>query len=660
MGTHAGITQCKSASVPAVIADQLMLIRSRAADALAPADLEQLESFVARAARDHGSLARRSSSGARTDVQRTGTEWHFYRTGDHPFPASSAERERSERPCRGIGSGSGSGAATESVHEQSQSPAFTVPIDKECHLVYFPLSRTIIKTDFEGCRAFTSGAPNKGAQRSRLLPGRMRRGASASEKRADDAQDAATYLPTSVTLFPTLDCNLRCVYCYSSAGDNPHYMSVSLGKAAINQIVANALVLGAKEIWVIFHGGGEPTLNWSLLTSVTEYARRLAAASDMNVHITLGTNGCMPDYKRDWVVDNLDSLTLSLDGIAEVHNHQRPMRSGLGSFDQAFKTLRCCEEKQFPYGVRTTVAQESASHLVEFVELLAEQAPQAQGLQLEPICLTGRALATDQRPLHPEEFREAFLAAKQRGEKLGYRVTNSTCNISAIHDAYCGAYGRNFVVTPSGEVTTCYEVSDSGDPRWDTFHIGRYDPEARHWDFNATTILNLQSTRAMTLRSCQNCYARYHCAGGCPAKNRLALGSEGGDDRCDATRALICDALIDLARSASEQSWKTIEKRDLNLMKIQREETQMAKSDGTDEHPLDVTSRGAPPVLPCRENDEVPCWDCPYTCMPVVPNCPEKMFCMPLLFPVCLDLIICPNDGVICPPKGDKQPGSKG
>ena len=49
-------------------------------------------------------------------------------------------------------------------------------------------------------------------------------------------------MPTSVTLFLTTACNLRCTYCYAAAGDTPlKSMPLDVAKRGINFVANNAL-----------------------------------------------------------------------------------------------------------------------------------------------------------------------------------------------------------------------------------------------------------------------------------------------------------------------------------------------------------------------------------------------------------------------------------
>ena len=85
--------------------------------------------------------------------------------------------------------------------------------------------------------------------------------------------------PTAVTLFLTTACNLRCTYCYASAGDTPtRVMPMEVAQRGIDFVIANALELGRPAIEIAYHGGGEPSVNWKTLTGSYDYAREQAGA----------------------------------------------------------------------------------------------------------------------------------------------------------------------------------------------------------------------------------------------------------------------------------------------------------------------------------------------------------------------------------------------
>ncbi len=63
----------------------------------------------------------------------------------------------------------------------------------------------------------------------------------ASDRPVTDDPPPAALRPTAVTLFLTTACNLRCVYCYASGGEQPRYLDEQVAFDAIDFVVDNAV-----------------------------------------------------------------------------------------------------------------------------------------------------------------------------------------------------------------------------------------------------------------------------------------------------------------------------------------------------------------------------------------------------------------------------------
>jgi len=161
---------------------------------------------------------------------------------------------------------------------------------------------------------------------------------------------------TSVTLFLTTACNLRCTYCYAAAGDtSTKIMTLETAKYGIDFVVKNALQNKMPGFEVNFHGGGEPTVNWQTLTGAIDYARKIASKFDLNLAAYSATNGLLSKYKIDWILSNLQGASISFDGLPSVHDKHRRTPSGKGSSERVINTLLRFDEAGFPYGLRVTV-----------------------------------------------------------------------------------------------------------------------------------------------------------------------------------------------------------------------------------------------------------------------------------------------------------------
>jgi uncharacterized protein len=226
--------------------------------------------------------------------------------------------------------------------------------------------------------------------------------------------------PTTVTLFLTTACNLRCTYCYAMAGDTPvRVMKLDVAMRGIDFVAANAQRKGVPSFEIAYHGGGEPTVNWRTLTGSLEYARAKADALGLELHASTATNGVLHDRKMDWFIANLDGASVSFDGLPEIHDEHRPTPTGQGSSARVIHTLRRFDEAEFPYGLRMTVTAEQIPRMAESVEFICANF-EARRLQVEPAYQIGRY--ADAPSAETEDFIAGFRAAQERAARYDREV----------------------------------------------------------------------------------------------------------------------------------------------------------------------------------------------------------------------------------------------
>ncbi len=359
--------------------------------------------------------------------------------------------------------------------------------------------------------------------------------------------------PTNVSLFLTSACNLGCTYCYASANESPASMSWPMAERAIDLVFENALRLDRKKVGVVLHGGGEATLEWDLLTRIVERTRNLARQRGISANISLGTNGIMSPSHAEWLTSNIDSATVSLDGPPDIHNRNRPTVGGQPSFHIVARTLRIFDAKGLHYGLRLTVTEDWVDRLPDAVEYICTLV-RAKTLQAEPVFPSGRAgrnqMSIPRGTAFVEAFRRAAKIAKSRGRELTY----SGARLGKVTDRFCEAAGRSFAVTPSGDVSSCYEVSENTDPRNEGFFWGSYDAENHSFDLDEERRKTQTQMTVHGKPHCSTCFCKWHCAGDCSAK--LAQLGDPRDTslnpRCEVNRALTRDQLILALRRGSD------------------------------------------------------------------------------------------------------------
>jgi uncharacterized protein len=359
-----------------------------------------------------------------------------------------------------------------------------------------------------------------------------------------DSRDAGFDL-TSVSLFLTSACNLACTYCHASANERPIRLPAAAARAALRLVLERAACLGRSQISVSLHGGGEPSLEWRLLEEVVDYVRRSAERKRLEVRMSIGTNGVMEEAKARWIGKHFDSATLSLDGTRDVHDRFRPTVAGHPTFDTVMRTAEVFDAAGLSYAVRMTVTAAWADRLAAAVDDICRHLA-VPALHVEPVFAAGRAARHQVAAPSVSAFIAAFRAARAVAARHGRRLIYSGARLGAVTDRFCQAPGKSFAVTPGGQVSSCYEVTDPSDPRSEAFFWGAYQAAADRFELDETHRAAQTRWTVHHHAGCAACYCKWTCAGDCPAKRELSgePRDPGVSPRCVLIRTLTRDQML--------------------------------------------------------------------------------------------------------------------
>ncbi len=337
-----------------------------------------------------------------------------------------------------------------------------------------------------------------------------------------EPQDAPSM--TRLVIFLTSKCNLQCAYCYARGGDSGKTIRKDVWQIAMDHFFST---LAWGEAWrfarrhgvnLTIHGGGEPTVEFATLKEIVAEFRERARGAGLRTTVTLGTNGTYAEAVHQWIVENDIQVTFSLDGPRDIHNLQRPFRSGAPSYDLVVRNLAALVKAGRYVSIRATITREALATMEETVELARQLGLAA--VRFEPVTLTGRGSSgTVSRP-DVEQFTEKFLKCFLLGLRYDINVGYSGIHcFERCRQRFCSACGHNFGVTPDGDISTCYEVLDATDPAASMFFIGRVDVAERRVVLDEQRIEALKRRVASNMKACEGCLLRYQCAGDCPIKS---------------------------------------------------------------------------------------------------------------------------------------------
>jgi uncharacterized protein len=354
------------------------------------------------------------------------------------------------------------------------------------------------------------------------------------------------YMPVQVTLFPTNQCNLKCKYCYASAGEfKPMTMDWHYATSAIEQVIKNMKEKGLTYFSLGFHGGGEPLYPWQFIQRIVTYTEERCAKEGFQLAVFSATNGVLSEKQLEWIVQHFVNLNISFDGLPHIQDMHRPFENGKSSFEFVDRTMRYLDEKGFNYGIRSTISAYNVDLMQESVDYIGQNY-KTKTVHFEPLFYCGRCKTDGDLKPEIQKFATNFQLCEKECQNYNFAFTYSGCRIENLSSSFCGVSMDNFSVTPDGYITTCYEVTTQDDPKAETFFIGRIGADGE-LIIDEKKRRFLHSLTVDKLDFCKDCFAKWHCAGECAAKlGHTDYTGARGHDRCELNRQLVKNRLISL------------------------------------------------------------------------------------------------------------------
>jgi len=314
----------------------------------------------------------------------------------------------------------------------------------------------------------------------------------------------------SLVLHVSHDCNLRCGYCYAEYG----WYGGEAGSMAIDMAVRWVDTLfdraGDRKVLHLTLFGGEPLLNFPAVTAAIDHGRARAEREGRELRIGLTTNGTLLTREiARYLRDNRVTVSISLDGPADVNDKLRPFAEGRGSTYQT--VVDAVRSSGIRAVARVTLTRRSTD-VARIVRSLVD-------VGFVEIGVAPVATGKDVYDLGPREHEKAlegfavladdFVAAAREGRLFPF--SNVKNLVSQIHGGEvrgmpCGAGLELVAGDMQGNLYACHRFVGDETKRMGSID-GGIDAERR--------LSFLRDNHMKKRPECGKCWARYLCGGGC-------------------------------------------------------------------------------------------------------------------------------------------------
>ena len=313
-----------------------------------------------------------------------------------------------------------------------------------------------------------------------------------------------------VSLILTHRCNLACGYCY--AGE--HHKS-DIDDEVLRRAVELLYSDGASRAQLSFFGG-EPFLAFDAMRRATALAEERARREGGTLSLQCTTNGSVlkPEHVR-FVRDHGMHVTVSIDGIREAHELNRPCGGGKPSFDQVRGGLRALIKAGVPCDAMMVITPETAQYAYLSANFLWSEGVTTVRANLD---LTAKWSDLERAELREqlESIGWEMLARRLRGEDTSFKPFER--GMRQPDPSRPNQKRNKVVVATTGNLYPCAPMvgEDRNDGREAALRLG-------HIDDGAPTIQLSVASEGVACESGRGC----ECAAYLETGDRTTLGRMG-------------------------------------------------------------------------------------------------------------------------------------
>lgn len=328
----------------------------------------------------------------------------------------------------------------------------------------------------------------------------------------------------------TSDCNLSCVYCSVNASKiNKLNMNKNQLINYIDLLTNYAENNNYTQIEVTF-SGGEPTIELNNIISTLNFLKDKYFNRYKFISIKILTNGLWDKFEFSKILKDVTGIQISWDG----YFLKNPRYSNEAMSEKVLENIEFLVKEKVNFSVLTVVSYYNYLFLDKVVDHLYEK------FGIDNIFLSlqdnvGRATKI-KSDIDYSVLENKYLKLWKTYRKRGIDINMTGTNIHAVSVFPCYVPMPNYSIDSHGRISSCTISFNYNDANSQEFIFGSISET--EINISQKAIKKLRKFNVLNLNKCKNCFAKWHCRGGCPYSPVYS------NERCEMIRNIVREKVL--------------------------------------------------------------------------------------------------------------------
>lgn len=354
----------------------------------------------------------------------------------------------------------------------------------------------------------------------------------------------------------TNKCNMSCRYClryHEDSQNREEYKSMTPEnlKVILHEFFQYAKSQEKQKVKIEFANGGEPLVEFQTVKFVVELCNELCLKNDIDVEFTITSNGTFSKDIREFLVNNIHNIIISVDGPKEITDLHRIDKNCNSVFDIVMENVKYLYLKEKLHSISVVVTEKSLYRMREIADYFIKNIPNTK-IKFGPVFNLGRvrsnpSLKIKDIKIWNEEYGKLKNYCKDKKIELVHDKNNIEFNKVRMYG--CKHFNNpNWIVDLDYNISVCTNADKN-----ENLIFGKVDIESNELLIDKEKIDEIKYYTVDKINECKSCFCKYLCGGGC-ANIRL----NGKEINCIKRKEKVLNSLFKINKQAQSFKFETV------------------------------------------------------------------------------------------------------